>query len=92
MNPGAKVDWVIVGGESGPKARPCVVSWVRRVIRDCRAKVIPVFVKQLGRNVQWTDDDRDVALITDPKGGDPGEWPVDLAVREWPEAMRFATA
>jgi hypothetical protein len=27
------VDWVIVGGESGPGARPCNVSWIRHVVR-----------------------------------------------------------
>lgn len=42
------VDWVIVGGESGPKARPCNVAWVRDVVRQCREHHVPVFVKQLG--------------------------------------------
>ncbi len=44
------VDWVIVGGESGPKARPCEVSWVRFIVRECREAAVPVFVKQLGKN------------------------------------------
>lgn len=46
--PWAKVDWVIIGGESGPKARPCNVEWVRDIIRQCREAGVPCFVKQLG--------------------------------------------
>ena len=40
--------WVIVGGESGPKARPCDVAWIRSVVRQCREASVPVFVKQWG--------------------------------------------
>lgn len=41
-------DWVIVGGESGAKARPCNVEWIRGVVRQCQAAGVPCFVKQLG--------------------------------------------
>ncbi len=41
-------DWVIVGGESGPNARPCNVKWIRSVVQQCKAAGVPVFVKQLG--------------------------------------------
>lgn len=44
----AQVDWVIVGGESGPKARPCNVDWIRDIVRQCKAATVPCFVKQLG--------------------------------------------
>ena len=48
------VDWVIVGGESGPGARPCDVSWIASVVRQCREAGVPVFVKQLGAPwVNW---------------------------------------
>ena len=47
----AKVDWVIVGGESGPGARPCDVEWIRSIVKQCKAAGIPVFVKQLGANI-----------------------------------------
>lgn len=43
-----RLDWVIVGGESGPSARPCNVDWVRSVVRQCREARTPVFVKQMG--------------------------------------------
>lgn len=43
-----KIDWVIVGGESGPSARPCNVEWIRDIVRQCKAAAVPCFVKQLG--------------------------------------------
>ena len=42
------LDWVIVGGESGPGARPCYVDWIRAIKAQCRAASVPLFVKQLG--------------------------------------------
>jgi protein gp37 len=42
------LDWVVVGGESGPGARLCDVAWIRSIVRQCRAAGVPVFVKQLG--------------------------------------------
>ena len=39
---------MIVGGESGPGARPCEVGWSRDIVGQCRAAGVPVFVKQLG--------------------------------------------
>ena len=48
------IDWAIVGGESGPKARPTNVAHIRRVVQQCQAAGVPVFVKQLGaRVVGW---------------------------------------
>jgi len=40
------IHWVIVGGESGPGARPMEISWVRGVRSACRAHRIPFFFKQ----------------------------------------------
>jgi protein gp37 len=42
------LDWVIVGGESGPGARPLDVAWIRSIIEACERNKVPVFVKQLG--------------------------------------------
>jgi protein gp37 len=42
------IDWVIVGGESGSKARDCDVAWIRSIVRQCTAATVPVFVKQMG--------------------------------------------
>ena len=96
---GVDVDWVIVGGESGPRARPCDIAWIRSIVNQCRDVGVPVFVKQLGavpecrcdeggwqRAADGTCNDnscRRVKLL-DPKGGDPAEWPEDLRVREVP--------
>jgi protein gp37 len=42
------VDWVIVGGESGPGARPMRVDWVREVREQCIAQSVTFFFKQWG--------------------------------------------
>jgi protein gp37 len=52
LKPGG-LDWVIVGGESGPNARPCYVEWVRGIVEQCQAAGVPAFVKQLGAFVLW---------------------------------------
>lgn len=44
------IDWVIVGGESGPRSRPCNVDWIRSIVKQCAAAKVPCFVKQLGAN------------------------------------------
>ena len=40
--------WVIVGGESGPGARPMDLDWVRRFREQCTAAHVPFFYKQQG--------------------------------------------
>lgn len=42
------IDWVIVGGESGPGARPMHAAWVRDVRDECLAAGVPFFFKQWG--------------------------------------------
>jgi protein gp37 len=42
------IDWVIVGGESGPGARPMEEEWVRNLLRHCRHHKVPFFFKQWG--------------------------------------------
>lgn len=42
------IDWVIVGGESGPGARPMDPSWVRSIQAQCRRQGVPFFFKQWG--------------------------------------------
>ena len=80
------IDWVICGGESGPKARPCDVRWLRSIVGQCKVSGVPVFVKQLGSapiKVQ-AGIVLDRLWLTDRKGGDPSEWPEDLRVRQFP--------
>lgn len=42
------IDWVIVGGESGPGARPMRPEWVRQIRQRCREMKVPFFFKQWG--------------------------------------------
>lgn len=46
------IDWVIVGGETGPGARPMHPDWVRGVRDQCVAAGVPLFVKQWG---EWSE-------------------------------------
>jgi protein gp37 len=43
-----KIDWVIVGGESGPKARPMSEDWVVDIRNQCQKANVPFFFKQWG--------------------------------------------
>ncbi len=42
------IDWAIVGGESGPGARPCLRNWVVSIRKQCKAARVPFFFKQWG--------------------------------------------
>jgi protein gp37 len=42
------IHWVIVGGESGPGARPVKIEWVRRIRDQCIERGVPFFFKQWG--------------------------------------------
>lgn len=96
------IDWVIVGGESGPRARTCNVEWITDVMRQCRNAAIPVFVKQLGARFIDEKDfiggaavrlDKDVGRdltcrLKHRKGADITEWPEYLRVRQMPACRR----
>jgi protein gp37 len=72
------MDWILIGGESGPRARPLDLAWARDLIARARAARVAVFVKQLG--TCW---DRSCG-----GGGRKGTewdcWPDDLRLREFP--------
>lgn len=72
------MDWVIVGGESGPGARPMRPEWVGSIQDQCGAAGVPFFMKQTGTWLarEWR--------LGDTKGGKIDEWPQDLRVREMP--------
>ncbi len=44
-----RINWVIVGGESGPKARPMSPEWVPDIREQCLISGVPFFFKQWGR-------------------------------------------
>lgn len=87
---GRRIDWIIVGGESGARARPMDIGWVRRLGAQCVDAGVPVFVKQLGRHpYENVSPDRDFFFdLGDRKGKDMAEWPPDLRVRQFPEVQR----
>ena len=49
----AGLSWVIAGGESGHRARPMSLSWVRGIRDQCRSAGVPFFFKQWG---EWAPD------------------------------------
>ncbi len=51
------IEWIIVGGESGSKARPFDLAWARSTVAQCKEAGVPVFVKQLGRYPMPESDD-----------------------------------
>jgi protein gp37 len=44
----SNIDWVIVGGESGPKSRPIKTGWILEIKEQCQRMNIPFFFKQWG--------------------------------------------
>jgi protein gp37 len=100
---GCRLDWIIIGGESGPGSRPCDVAWVRALLGQCRAAGVPAFCKQLGANVvtngctapgeHWPNEKWAGELVTLP-GGQSCGWRVRLRDRkggdpaEWAEDLR----
>lgn len=50
----ANIDWVVLGGESGHKARPMHPEWVRKVRDDCKAAGVPFFFKQWGEWIAFS--------------------------------------
>lgn len=87
--------WIVVGGESGPAARPFNVEWGLQTVRQCAAAGVPVFFKQVGSNAVRPPDSWDrsrgfvqgdyLEFTTEhPKGGEPDEWPSELRVRDFP--------
>lgn len=79
----AKIDWVIIGGESGHDAgkyryRPCELDWIERIVRHCKAANTPVFVKQMGTSLSKQ------LGMSDRHGGDIAEFPTGLQIRQFP--------
>ncbi len=91
------IDWIIVGGESGPGARPCNVEWIRSIVEQCGEADVPVFVKQLGKRPLIEFKDWQSISLTDAWTGiseesDVGEMrPIDSKGADphgWPEDLR----
>lgn len=100
MLPTARLDWVIVGGESGPGARACERHWLALIVQQCKRADVACFVKQLG--AKYTDAQNGIggaAFKTDPvvQADIKGRMYGPLAylrdrkggdITEWPEELR----
>lgn len=85
------LDWVIVGGESGPNSRPFALEWARSIVAQCKAVGVSCFMKQLGAKPVDRPSPQfchEPIKLQDRKGGDWSEWPTDLRVREFPQVAR----
>ena len=82
------LDWIVIGGESGPGARPFDISWARVLVAQCKAARTPVFMKQVGSWAGEVIDGVWHSRTYKHKGGDPAEWSEDLRVREYPAQER----
>lgn len=87
------IHWVIVGGESGPGARLCRLSWIDSIVQQAKEQGSSVFVKQHGSfpvervvggrvaidgNGGLLEDDGLRLKYRSQKGGKPSEWPGGL--------------
>jgi len=80
---GRSIDWAVIGGESGPGARPFDVNWARFLITQLRAIGARPYVKQIGARPY----DQGVPIPGKrSKGGEMDRWPEDIRVREFPDA------
>jgi protein gp37 len=87
----AGINWIIIGGESGSKARQCHLGWIRSLVRQSQNSEVSVFVKQLGSNaidsspyIQGIADTNYRLKLNHPKGADISEWPEDLRIQQFP--------
>ena len=76
LDPKPGINWVIVGGESGPGHRPMDIGWLESIVSQCRDADVPVFVKQ----------------DSGPRAGQQGRIPDDLWIHEFPGDAAAAAA
>lgn len=70
------IHWVIVGGESGRRARPMLEQWAQRIRMNCAAAGVPFFFKQ-GSAANW------------PAFKDASTFPPSLQLRQWPRSAQI---
>lgn len=75
------IHWVIVGGESGAKHRPCELKWIEDVVNACKDNGVPVFVKQMGSNLAKRMN------LNHSKGEDITEFPKHLRIQQFPKSF-----
>lgn len=91
-----EIDWVVIGGESGPEARECDVGNVDSLVGECVRACVPCYVKQLGSRPMMAVDD---CRLVWPFGTEKRVHPGGAAVyrlkhgkggdpAEWPAGLR----
>lgn len=70
------LDWIVVGGESGPESRPMEAAWAKQIAQDCAESETQLFMKQMGGKGD--------------KRGDLEDIPEDLRIRQYPEVASEA--
>ena len=94
--------WVIVGGESGPKSRPCALEWIDDLRRQCQSAEVAFFAKQLGRRPYvenanlWDWPLEDDAIYCDPPSSVSAAAAAGVKLRDpkggdwegWPDSLR----
>lgn len=85
----------IIGGESGPGARPCHIDWIRSLVKQCQQTKTAVFVKQLGSHaidstpyIDGIVQNHFQVKLKNRKGGDISEFPLDVQIREFPHFLK----
>lgn len=73
------IDWAIVGGESGPRARPMDDAWAQAIVDQCEEQRVAAFVKQLSSG--GAKAIKDIA-----------RFPERLRVRNYPESVAVIAA
>ena len=69
-DPSAGIHAVILGGETGPHARPMQPEWAINIVRQCKSAAVPMFVKHIHVNGKVSKD--------------MNEWPEELRTRQLP--------
>jgi protein gp37 len=83
-----KLDWVIVGAESGHKKRICEHEWIEDMIDDCIKYKVPVFVKQIHKKKNFHSmlknlkDYNSKSIIVE---NDFDLFPYELRIRQYPK-------
>jgi protein gp37 len=81
------IGWIIIGGESGPGARPFALEWAESLIDQARRDNVAPFVKQIGAKPMLMERPYRKAA-RDPKGTQMAAWPEKIRIQEFPDGMR----
>lgn len=80
------INWVIVGGESGPGARPMHPDWAKSLVKQCKCAGVPIFMKQMGSVWAKANNTQNTG---DSKGHEMRWWPKNLQIRQFPQVHNF---